>query len=116
MITVDQIRAMAMALPEVEERPSYGGRPSWRCGPRMFAWVRDDPELLVVWVDSVEDKHAMIASAPDRFSTTDHYDGQPIVLVDLDAVDLDEAGELLVDSWRVRAPKKLVARFDAPPP
>lgn len=38
------------------------------------------------------------------------------VLVDLEAVDPDEAGELLVESWRVRAPKKLVDRFDASQP
>ena len=112
MITIEQIRAMAMALPAVEERASYGGRPSWRTGPRMFAWVRKDPEALVVWVDSDDDKHALIASAPDRFFTTDHYDGSPIVLVNLQKVDLDEADELLVDSWRIRSPKKLVNQYD----
>ncbi len=68
MITIDQIRAAALALPEVVERASYGGRPSWRAGPRMFAWVREDPEALVVWVDSVEDKHALIATRPRRSS------------------------------------------------
>ena len=112
MITIKQIRTMAMALPAVVERPSYGGRPSWRCGPRMFAWVRQDPEALVVWVESVEDKDALIASAPDRFFTTDHYNDAPVVLVNLQTVDPDEAGELLTDSWRARAPKKLVAQFD----
>ena len=89
MITIEQIRAVAMDLPAVEERASSGGRPSWRTGPRMFAWVRDDPEALVVWVQSEEDKHALIASAPDRFFTTEHYDGSPIVLVNLQTIDLD---------------------------
>jgi hypothetical protein len=112
MITIEQIRTMALTMPAAQERPSYGGRPSWRAGPRMFAWVREDPEALVVWVESIEDKDALIASAPDRFFTTDHYHGVPIVLVNLQTVDPDEAGELLVDSWRFRAPKKLVAQFD----
>ncbi len=87
MITIDDIRAIALQLPGATERPSYGGRPSWRAGSRMFAWVREDPEALVVWVESVEDKEALIASAPDRFFTTDHYDGHPIVLVSLETVD-----------------------------
>jgi hypothetical protein len=113
MITIDQIRVLALALPEAEERASYGGRPSWRAGPRMFAWVREDPEALVVWVDSVEDKHALIATSPDTFFTTSHYDGQPIVLVNFETIEIDEARELIIDSWRARAPKKLVARFDA---
>ena len=78
----------------------------------MFAWVREDPEALVVWVETVEDKNALLAAAPDRFFTTAHYDGQPIVLVNLDHVEVDEARELIIDSWRVRAPKKLVARFE----
>lgn len=112
MITIEQIRRIAMGLPHVEERPSYGGRPSWRCGQRMFAWVPDDPETLVVWVESVEDKHALIAEAPDRLFTTSHYDGHPIVLALLSNIDIDEAAELITDSWRIRAPKKHLTEFD----
>lgn len=106
MITVNDIRQIAMRLPHVEERPSYGGRPSWRCGPRMFAWVRTEPEALVIWVDTIEDKHALCHEAPDRFFTTSHYDNHPVVLVRLDTIDIDEATELITDSWRTRAPKK----------
>lgn len=62
------------------EQPSYGGRRSWRTAPRMFAWLRDDPEALVVWVEAVEDKEALIAVDPVKFITTAHYEGQPIVL------------------------------------
>ena len=112
MISVDRIRSLAMALPDVEERASYGGRPSWRAGPRMFAWVRDDPAALVVWVGSIEDKEELIASAPDRFFTTSHYDGEPVVLVSLDLVEGEGVGELLADSFRVRAPKQLVERLE----
>ena len=42
-----------------------------------------------MWVDSEEDKHALIASEPKKFSTTPHYDGYPMVLVDLKAVKVD---------------------------
>jgi hypothetical protein len=111
MISVDDVRAIALQLPGVAERPSYGGRPSWRAGPRMFAWVRDDPEALVVWVESVEDKEALIASAPDRFFTTDHYENHPVVLVSLVTVTFDEADELVRDSWCLRAPARLVKGY-----
>jgi hypothetical protein len=111
MITIDDIRAIALQLPGVTERPSYGGRPSWRAGSRMFAWVREDPEALVVWVESVEDKEVLIESAPDRFFTTDHYDGHPIVLVSLAMVEHDEAGELIRDSWCARAPARSVKSY-----
>lgn len=68
----------------------------------MFTWIRDEPDALVVWVESLEDKDALIASDPDKFFTTSHYDGQPIVLVRLEAVDPDETRELITDSWRLR--------------
>jgi len=59
----------------------------------MFAWLRDDPEALVVWVNAVEDKEGLIAADPGKFFTTSHYDGQPIVLVRLEAIDAQEAAE-----------------------
>jgi hypothetical protein len=82
----------------------------------MFAWIREDPDALVVWVESEDEKHALIASEPGTFSTTPHYDGYPIVLVDTDAVDRAEARELIIESWRLRAPKGLVKEWDAAHP
>lgn len=113
MITIDDVRRIALGLPETFEQESYGGRPSFRTKPRMFTWVRDDPEALVVWVETEEEKDAMIAAEPAKFFTTAHYDGQPIVLVRLDAIDPDEAEELITESYRWRAPKTLVRQLDA---
>lgn len=107
MITEDDIRQIALSLPGAYERESYGGRPSWRTQPRMFTWIRDEPDALVVWVESLEDKEALIASDPGKFFTTPHYDGHAITLVRLEAVDIDEARELITDSWLLRAPRSL---------
>lgn len=65
-----------------------------------------------MWVDSLEAKERLIASAPTRFFTTSHYDGQPIVLVRLEALELDELVELVTDSWGLRAPRRLVNEHD----
>ena len=113
MVTHDDVRRTALSLPGSFEQESYGGRPSWRTKARMFTWIREDPEALVVWVDSEGEKLAMIAAEPAKFSTTSHYDGHPIVLVDLAAVDRAEVEELITESWRLRAPKRLVAEWDA---
>lgn len=113
MVSHDDIRAIARDLPGALERPSYGGRPSWRTKTRMFAWIRDDPEALVVWVESEEEKRMLIESEPDKFFTTPHYDGDPMVLVRLEAVDHQEARELVTESWRLRAPRSLVKEWDA---
>ncbi len=114
MITAADVRRVALGLPGAFEKESYDGCPSWRTQPRMFTWIRQGPEALVVWVESIELKEALVASEPEKFFTTAHYDGQPIVLVRLDAVDPVEAGELITESWRLRAPKSLVKGWDAP--
>ena len=116
MVTWDEVRRIALALPGAFEQESYGRQPSWRTKPRMFAWIRDEPEALVVWVESEEDKHAVIASDPKKFFTTPHYDGHPMVLVDMQEVGVKEATELITESWRLRAPKTLVKEWDAANP
>ncbi len=113
MIAHDDVRRIALAFPDAVERPSYGGRPSWRTPKQMFVWIREKPEALVVWVESEEDKLAMIESDPAKFFTTDHYDGHPIVLVRLEIIDLEEATELITESWRLRAPSKAVTAWEA---
>ena len=107
MVTEDDVRRVALSLPGAYEQESYGGRPSWRTKPRMFTLVRDDPDAVVVWVASLEDKEALLGSDPGTFFTTSHYDGHPVVLVDMEAVDVVELAELIEDSWRARAPRSL---------
>lgn len=79
----------------------------------MFTWIRDEPEALVVWVGSVDERDALVASEPETFFTTPHYAGQPILLVRLRSLGSEEAAELITESWRLRAPKALVAGWDA---
>lgn len=113
MISHEDVRRIALSLPGSYEQDSYGGRPSWRTKARVFTWIRDDPEALVGWVESVEEKDALIMSEPDKFFTTSHYDGHSIVLVRLEALDAQEATELITESWRLRAPRSLVRQWDA---
>ncbi len=112
MVSIADIREISLALPSASERAPYGGRPSFRTPAKMFTWVREDPEALVVWVDFEEEKLAMIDGEPEKFFTTDHYDGHPIVLVRLEAVDHQEATELIHESFRMRATRKLIRELD----
>ena len=113
MVTDADVRRVALGLPGTFEQPSYGGQPSWRTKARMFAWIREDPSALVVWVESEDEKYALIAAEPAKFFTTAHYDGSAIVLVQLQTVDAEEVAELVTESWRLRAPKTLVKEWDA---
>lgn len=111
MADVDDVRRSAMALPATAERPSYG-TPAFRVRDRPFARVHDDDGLLVLWCADLDEKAALLAADPATFTTTAHYDGYPLVLVRLAAVDEVELTELLTDAWRCRAPRRLVAEMD----
>lgn len=112
MATEDDVRAIALSLPATEERPSYG-TPGFRVKDKLFARIREEHEVLVVWCADEGEKDFLIRAEPDKFFTTPHYDGYPMVLVRLPAVERDELAELLTDAWRTRAPKRLRAEFDA---
>jgi hypothetical protein len=111
MATESDVREIALSLPATEERPSYG-TPGFRVRDRLFARLRDENEVLVVWCADEGEKELLIGAEPEKFFTTPHYDGHASVLVRLSAVDRDELAELLTDAWRVRAPQRLVAALD----
>jgi hypothetical protein len=63
-------------------------------------------EVLVVFCEA-EDKEALLQAHPEALFTTPHYDGYAALLVRLADVDRGLLAELLVDSYRLRAPKSL---------
>ena len=112
MATEDDIRRIACSLPEVTEKPSYGS-PGFRVKDKLFARIRNESEGgLALYVADLDEKEALLASDHDVFFTTSHYDGHAMVLVHIEAVGLDELTELLADSWRVRAPKRVLAAHE----
>ncbi|MFC5816434.1 MmcQ/YjbR family DNA-binding protein [Nonomuraea harbinensis] len=112
MATEDDVRRLALALPETGEKSMYG-TPAFYVRGKWFARMREEPDVLAVPVPSEEEKLELTAARPGAFFTTPHFDGYAVVLVRLPEVDEEELGELLTDAWRLRAPKRLVAAFDA---
>jgi hypothetical protein len=110
--TWDDVVAIGSRFPGVEVATSYG-TPALRVKGKGMCRLRTDPDALVVRVIDLADREALLRGKPDVFFSTPHYDGYPYVLVRLEAVDPGELAELLEDAWRVRAPKRLVAEFDA---
>jgi hypothetical protein len=111
MADVETVRRLALALPEVEEGTSYRTT-AWKVRKKMFARVKEDGESIVLFVDFLE-REALTQERPDTYVVTDHYRDYPMVIVRLATVDLDELRELLIESWRRVAPKRLLAEFDA---
>lgn len=114
MATFDDVRSIALSLPETYEHASYGGRPAFRVGKKNFVYRRDDEATtLSLYVSDLGEKEALLASDTRKFFTTPHYDGYPIVCVRLGKIGVKELRELLTDAWRLKAPKRVVAAFDA---
>ncbi len=112
VVTEEDVRRAALSLPATTEKPSYG-TPGFRVKDRLFARIREEGDLVVVWVGDLGEKEALLQSDPETFTTTPHYDGHPTVLLRMEAVDEDELLEVLTESWRLRAPKRLLDAFDA---
>jgi len=114
--TEDDVRRIALSLPETTEKPWYG-TPGFRVKDKGFLRIRTEAEGgLVVFVADLDEKEALLASDPAKFFTTPHYDGYATVLVHLDAVGVDELTELITDSWRTKAPKRVLAAYLADHP
>jgi hypothetical protein len=124
MATWDDVRRIALALPETSERLSWGA-PSWRVSGKMFAWERPlrGPDLealgdrapadspLGVRVPDLGAKDALVADESGVYFTTPHFDGHPVVLVRVDEIEVGELDELLTEAWLCRAPKRVARAF-----
>lgn len=125
MATQDDVRRLALALPDaVEEDGKFAFAVPNRGKLKGFAWVWQErvepkkprvpnPEVLAVRVADAGEKEELLAAEPDVFFTEPHYNGFPAVLVRLAAIEVDELAELLTDAWRCQAPRALVRTFDA---
>lgn len=124
MATQDDVRRLALALPEVTEDDGHFAFGVLNRGKvKGICWVwthRPAPKqprvadhgVLAVRVLGEAGKQELIAADPEKFFTVPHYNGFPAVLVRLAAIDVDELGELLTDAWRIQAPRALVKQFD----
>jgi hypothetical protein len=118
MATFDDVRRIALALPEAAVDDAGT---AFRVDANLFAWPwmeRVDPQrarvpnldVLVVRVASELDKDALIDMDPRVFFTEPHYDGYAAILIRLAAIDDAMLQKLLADSWRLRAPKRLLVQ------
>ena len=116
MPTFDDVRRLAARLPEAEEAPSYRGMPALKVRGKPFCrlWSpaeheRDGvqgTEVLVVFCDA-DEKEALIETSAGALFSTPHYEGYAALLVRLADVHPSMLAELLEDSYRSRAPKRL---------
>ena len=110
MVSLAAARKLALSLPEAEERDHFGS-PSFRVKGKIFAQLSDtgdeNPQALVKL--PVADQAALIMSDPDTFSAVPQWGRYGWTHVRLVRVRESMLREVLGQSWRLVAPKKLVA-------
>jgi len=117
----DDVRRLALALPDVVEIDSDGF--DFRVADKGFVWsypervpgrprvIRTD--IAVLFVGDEAEKQALLLGEPRLFFTTPGYYGLPLVMLRLAEVDVERLRELVTDAWRMRAPAALAETFDA---
>ncbi|HEX7047384.1 MAG TPA: MmcQ/YjbR family DNA-binding protein [Gammaproteobacteria bacterium] len=108
---LEQARHYALSLPGALEAPHHEML-SFRVGKKIFATVPPDGEHLHVFVEE-EDRAPLIAAEPDAYEKL--WWGKKVlgVRVTLANADSETVAGLLETAWRRKAPKHLVAEFDA---
>ncbi len=106
MVTIDHIRPLALSLPRSYEALVHD-RVKFRVGRIVYlAFSRD--ETIMGFAFPKEEREMLVASEPDKFQMPSQSDMRyHWVHVRLDALDEQEAHELVVDAWRMVVPKRV---------
>lgn len=118
---------MALDMPYVTVEYGTGDNPVYQVGGKSFIFFRNprpdafDPEtgeryadVIVFWVESEADKHALVQDETSPFFTTAHFDGHPSVLLRagrIGELSRRELAELIQDAWLSRASSRRAAAW-----
>jgi len=120
----DDVRRIALALPETSERTSRDNA-SWRVRDKLFVWERPlrpadlralgdaapSGPILAARVEHLGAKEALLADDLGVYFTTPHFDGYRAILVRLEEIGIDELEEVIVEAWLAQAPRRLAKEY-----
>jgi hypothetical protein len=110
-MTWDEVCAIALSFPGVEESTSYG-TPSLKVKGKFLTRLRAEDNSLVLVDVTFDEREMLIEAEPAVFHTTPHYRDYPSVLARLEGVDPGSVRNFLERRWRNVAPKRTVKAFD----
>jgi hypothetical protein len=104
MATWEDVRRIALSLPDAEESTSYR-HPAFKVNGRPF--VNDSREEGAISTRAPDDEiELLIRARPDVYFITPHYVGWEAVLVRLEAVDEEELAGRIEDAYAFTRAKK----------
>jgi len=108
MVTVDDVRALALSLPRTTEH-LIRDRVKFRIGAIVYvAFSRD--EMLMGFAFPKEERQALVDSEPDKFQLPGTSDLRyNWVVARVDKLSAPEMRELVIEAWRMCVPKRVAA-------
>jgi hypothetical protein len=119
---VEDVHELALGMPHVTVEYGSRGNPVYQVGRKSFVFFRTPrpdavdpetgeryPDVIIFWVESESDKHALVQDPESPFFTTPHFDGHPSVLLRgsrVGELSLRELTEVVQDAWLSRASRR----------
>jgi hypothetical protein len=111
MTTFEDVRTIALGLPEVEERVTWETDITFRVRDKIFA-IGGEGSSGVSIKASLEQQAELLEMDPETFAKSAYVGRFGWVTVQLERVGRPLLESLLRDAWRRTAPKKLAAALD----
>ena len=109
---LEQVRQIALAFPESEERPSHG-QPTFFAAGKMFAQFRDNHHgdgrtIVAIKTGEADEARMLIEAAPDDYSRVAYFGAEWVGLALDGETDWDHVGDRIARSWELAAPRSLL--------
>ena len=122
---VEDVHELALGMPHVTEVTGRAENPVYQVGGKSFVFFRTPrpdavdsqtaeryTDVIVFWVASEDDKHALVQDTTSPFFTTAHFDGHLSVLLRgsrIGELTREELAEVVQDAWLARASPRRAA-------
>jgi hypothetical protein len=119
---VADVHELAAAMPHVTVQHGPAGNAVYQVGGKSFVYFRTPrpdavdpdsgeryPDVIIFWVESEEDKEALVQDESAPFFTTTHFTGHRSVLLRasrLGEITVEELAEVVQDAWLARASRR----------
>lgn len=108
LIFLQFLRDKLLPLPGVTEELCFE-TPAFYVNKKIFTRIREDGETLVI---HTTERNKWMDANPDVYFITDHYLNFDYMLVNIQKANPAELEPLLIQAWRNRALKKMIAQYE----
>lgn len=112
---MEPLRAICLRFPEAVEAKAFGA-PTFQVRTKNFAMVHQSGDRTSIWCKAAPGvQAAYVTSEPDRYYAPPYLGPKGWVAAWIDPAstpDWDEVAAIIEESYRLVAPRRLVARLD----